>query len=190
MNLLNPIKIGVNISINVLTNLYGISSDVYFPIKSDSLQYGYFDDNIEYPSEPNWSGKLLIPSIFKEIQASFSGAFDNLTPDEKILYLPNTIEFPRYSKIIIWLQDQAVEYRINDIQEYRDDEGQIYRKYILVPITNEDIDNEKVEELIENNIENFDENPLTQNIDTEKDYSIVEESPIEINKPGFDYDPL
>ena len=176
MKLLKGIKIGANISIKVLTNLYGVFADVYFPKNDKSLQHGFYDDNIEYSEIPDFSGKLLIPSFYSLGETTLPGIFDNLTQDEPVLYLPNTKKFPKYSLIVVNPQTGVLKFRINDEVEYKDDESTVFRKYILVPvITTKETDFNLIEE---KELE-FDDEEFSS-LDFEKEYSIVkneEETP-------------
>jgi len=171
LNLFNPIKIGCNLSINVLTTMYGIDCKVYFPKNIKNLQHGYYDDDIKYGEEPDIEQKMLIPAIFSEGQTTLPGVFDQITVDEKILYVPNDLDIPKYSLIVATLNSNRIlKYRVNDTTEYKDDESLIFRKYYLVPVVSyNDDDNE--EDKIDEIQEQFDELEDESNFDFMLDYN-------------------
>jgi len=186
MKLLKGIKIGANISIKVLTNLYGVFADVYFPKNDKSLHHGFYDDNIEYSDTPDFSGKLLIPSFYSLGETTLPGIFDNLTQDEPVLYLPNTKRFPKYSLIVVNPPTGVLKFRINDEVEYKDDESIVFRKYILVPvITTKETDFE----LIEEKKSEFDSEEFSS-LNFEEEYSIVKDTKEEETPNHNNYKPI
>jgi len=183
MRMLKGIKAGSDVSIRVLTNLYGIPAKVYFPLKANNEQHGFYDDDIEYSDEPDFEGKLLIPTIFKIDEVTLPGVFDNLTQEEPVLYLPNEHKFPKYSLIVINPKTGTLKYRINNEEEYKDDESTIFRKYILVPVVSTVKDD--IETIIDSQDE-YEELPYS-NLNYNEEISITDD--IEPD-PSIKYNPL
>jgi hypothetical protein len=78
MNIGTTLKNGVNNTIKALTNIFGIQAEIYKPITSTSERGVFSNDSIEFEKDPYFSGKVLLPVIFKEKASGLNIADDIL----------------------------------------------------------------------------------------------------------------
>jgi len=135
-------------AIAILNKVFGISSDIYKPL-SINTQHGYLDDDVNYESEPYYSGNVLIPAFFrkKDDNLSVLDPYYDASSDGIIAFLPSTINLSIYSKIVTRTNQGISNYIVKDVLEIIDGDQVIFRKYILVSSMSIDIDNNR-EELV------------------------------------------
>ena len=169
MKQLKSVKKTIGISINVLTKLWGIDADLFFPKSFLDLEHGKRDDNIEYNSEPDLSQKVLIPAFFqKKIDSPlFDDIFDS-NLEGIYLYVSNLIEIPDATKIILKTNNNKIQnYIVEKKEVIADDEQEIFSVYKLIPYGRIDIESNRDE--ITNEIEKENELPDDVGI-KEKDF--------------------
>jgi len=158
--LFSPVlRIAGRTSVKVLSNLFGIDGEMYYPKGFKSGRGGY-DDEIIYNETPDWTGKFLAPFIFAGSKQHFGGFYDELNGDEKAIYFDDLTEVPINSLIIFKMPAGEQLYKVADLQSNNDDFGHIYTKAIVVPVTKDNINittskklnQEYAEKMIENEI--------------------------------------
>ena len=190
------LRVAGRTSIKVLSNLFGIPGELYYPKGYKSGRSGY-DDEIEYNETPDWTGKFLAPFVFSESKQHFGGIFDELNGDEKAIYFDDQMVIPINSLVVFKMPAGNQLYKVYDLQSNNDDLGHIYTKAIVVPVTKDNIhttesqklNKEYAKELIENEIdadnstEEFLRDLLGQNMaDIEEYANQTEKEIIETNK--------
>lgn len=129
----------------------GVEANIYFPL-SISTRQGFQDDNIDYPSEPSLSEKVLIPGIYRHKGASFSFIVDPFGEDSSnFIYLPYSEDpYPRFSKIILDFENTFQTFRIENWEGVNTPSGLPYYRGTLTLVTTIPTSNviEKIETLI------------------------------------------
>jgi hypothetical protein len=147
MNIGTTLKNGVNNTIKALTNIFGIQAEIYKPITSTSERGVFSNDSIEFEKDPYFSGKVLLPVIFKEKASGLNIADDIL--DDTFLYVPGYINIYRFSRVSVKLKTNKIEeFIVEDIIDIDDDEQVIFRNYKIIPFTNNDLENAISNEVI------------------------------------------
>lgn len=140
MKVFRPLKKGFDKAVKLLTKVYGVEADIYFPISINNVKHGVRDNDITYATEPDLSRKVLIPYIFKlnDEAELFSVDFEN---DGRFLFIESTVKIPDYSKIILRKAKLDIQnFQVHRFKGIDDDEQTIYGKYELVPLTAIDIE--------------------------------------------------
>jgi hypothetical protein len=142
----NVLRIAGRTSVKVLSNLFGIDGELYYPKGYESGRSGY-DDEIIYNETPDWTGKFLAPFVFAGAKQHFGGFFDELNGDEKAIYFDDQMEVPINSLIVFNMPAGNQLYKVYDLQSNNDDLGHIYTKAIVVPVTKDNIHTKTSQEL-------------------------------------------
>ena len=140
------LRVAGRTSIKVLSNLFGLPGELYYPKGYNSGRGGY-DDEIIYNDEPDWTGKFLAPFVFAGSEKYYGGIFDELNGDEKAIYFDDTMNIPINSLVVFNMPAGNQLYRVYDLQSNNDDLGHIYIKAIVVPITKDNIHTQYSKEL-------------------------------------------
>jgi hypothetical protein len=156
----NVLRIAGRTSVKVLSNLFGIDGELYYPKGFESGRGGY-DDEIIYSDTPDWTGKFLAPFVFASAKQHFGGFFDELNGDEKAIYFDDQMKVPINSLIVFKMEAGDQLYKVYDLQANNDDLGHIYTKCIVVPVTKDNIhtkdskelNRKYAEEMVENDID-------------------------------------
>jgi hypothetical protein len=147
MNIGKTLRNGVNNTIKALTNIFGVYAEIYKPITSTSERGVFSNDSIEFEQDPYFSGKVLLPVIFKE-KASGLNIVDDIL-DDTFLYVPGFVDVYRFSKISVKLKTNKIEeFIVEDVIDIDDDEQVIFRNYKIIPFTNNDLENAIENEVI------------------------------------------
>jgi hypothetical protein len=147
MNIGKTLRNGVNNTIKALTNIFGVYAEIYKPITSTSERGVFSNDSIEFEQDPYFSGKVLLPVIFKEKASGLNIADDIL--DNTFLYVPGFVDVYRFSKISVKLKTNKIEeFIVEDVIDIDDDEQVIFRNYKIIPFTNNDLENAIENEVI------------------------------------------
>ncbi len=169
-------------AIRVLKKHFGVEGEVYYPLGWNNEQHGYKDDDISYPEDPDYTGKILIPALFRRQSETLALLDAFYEPGDFTLFEENnTIYHPKYSKIVLRYQGMIRNFRIDDITAIKDDlaenkEDVLWRKYHLVPDVTTSIQQNRDELLdalikeVEPDNEDFD-NPPEESITTTPDSS-------------------
>jgi hypothetical protein len=191
----NVLRIAGRTSVKVLSNLFGIDGELYYPKEYSSGRGGY-DDEIVYSEKPDWIGKFLAPFVFAGAKQHYGGFFDELNGDEKAIYFDDQMEISINSLIVFYMEAGNQMYKVSDLQSNNDDLGHIYTKAIVVPVTKDNIHTKKNEELnrdyeikmleTDNNIDNstqeFLNDLLGQDMADIEESALTENEPIKTNK--------
>jgi len=154
MKLLKGVKNGVNISIQMLTRIWGVYGDIYLPIKYNDESRGFISNDITYRDEPDYSQKILFPYLFKERNKTM-GMIDEFFEDDLVLYLSTTDNtLVKYSKVVFGVEYGNMSFIIKDITEITDDNQILLRKAFLIPDMK--IDNQS-KEFVEERLELLEE---------------------------------
>ena len=133
--LFSPVlRIAGRTSVNVLSNLFGIPGEIYFPKGYTDGRAGY-DDEIEYSDTPDWEGKLLAPFVFNTAKQHFGGFYDELNGSEKAIFFDDTMILPLNSLVVMKMEAGNQLYRVIDLESNNDEFGHIYSKVIVTPVT-------------------------------------------------------
>jgi len=143
------LRIAGRTSINVLSNMFGLPGEIYYPKGYKSGRSGY-DDEIEYSDKPDWKGLLLAPFVFMGSKPHFGGFYDELNSEEKAIYFDDTMNIPYNSLVVLKLEGGTQLYKVSDLLSNNDDLGHIYTKAIVVPVIKE---NEHTSDKKEKNVE-------------------------------------
>jgi len=138
MKLMKPLKKGFKRAVKVLTKIYGIEADIYFPLSVNNLKHGVRDNDITYNEEAELSAKVLIPAFFKDkVESDPLGSdFEN---DGYYLYY-TLAEIPDYSKLVLKTPKNSIQnFQVVQFRGVSDDEQLIYGKYELIPLSKIDI---------------------------------------------------
>jgi hypothetical protein len=154
------LRVAGRTSIKVLSNLFGIPGELYYPKGYKSGRSGY-DDEIEYNDTPDWTGKFLAPFVFGGSKQHFGGLFDELNGEEKAIYFDDQMIIPINSLVVFNMPAGNQLYKVYDLQSNNDDLGHIYTKAIVVPVTKENkhtqhtqkLNQEYAKEMIEKDID-------------------------------------
>lgn len=128
------LRIAGRTAVAVLSNIFGLEGELYYPKEFESARAGY-DDEIEYSETPDWTGKFLAPFVFGGSKAQFGGFFDELNGDEKAIYFDDRMVIPINSLVVFKMPAGEQLYRVYDLQSNNDEFGHIYTKCIVVPVT-------------------------------------------------------
>jgi len=158
----NVLRIAGRTSVKVLSNLFGINGELYYPKGFESGRSGV-DDEIIYDNQPDWTGKFLAPFVFTSAKQHFGGFFDELNGDEKAIYFDDQMIIPVNSLIVFKMPAGNQMYKVYDLQSNNDDLGHIYTKAIVVPVTKDNIHTENNRELNKE----YAKNMLEYNIDVD-----------------------
>ena len=126
------IKNQLNNLISVTTNVHGIDSSVYNPITETSI-YDSEDQKYLYPTEPDYSGRLLIvglPGI------SFSGRDQWNTQDVRLFWnqpAAEETEIKENAKIVVNSDYRKVEYRSKNLRRHTGRYFELIQIHQLVP---------------------------------------------------------
>jgi len=134
----NVLRIASRTSVKVLSNMFGIDGELYYPKGFESGRGGV-DDEIIYNDTPDWTGKFLAPFVFGNAKQHFGGFFDELNGDEKAMYFDDTMTIPINSLIVLTMQAGNQMYKVYDLQSNNDELGHIYSKVIVVPVTKDNL---------------------------------------------------
>lgn len=156
----NVLRIAGRTSVKVLSNLFGIEGELYYPKGFKSGKSGY-DDEIIYSDTPDWTGKFLAPFIFETSEQHFGGFYDELNGSEKAIFFDDKMIIPINSLIVLKMKEGDQMYKVYDLQSNNDELGHIYTKAIVVPVLKNNIhtkhtdslNNQYVKEMIEKNID-------------------------------------
>ena len=140
------LRIAGRTAVNVLSNIFGIDGEMYYPQEYESGRGGY-DDEIVYNDTPDWKGKFLAPFVFNGSKPHYGGFFDELNGDEKAIYFDDLANVPINSLIVFKMAAGDELYRVFDLYSNNDEYGHIYTKVIVVPITKSDIHTQNSKEL-------------------------------------------
>ena len=132
MLLSSALRVSAGNSIKVLTDLFGLPSEIYYPKGYESGRGGY-DGEIQFNEEPDWKGKLLVPFVFNNTHVHFGGMYDMFAGDEKAIYLDHKFKIEINSKNVIRMEGGEEAYLVSSIDGNNDDLGKIYQKCLLVP---------------------------------------------------------
>jgi len=184
MRLLRPIKKSMNKAVDILSKQFGLTSDVYRPVKPVSTVHGYRDDDIEYEEEPYIRDKkILIPHVFNESQHFMSELDSLFDSDDIVAYVRNDDDISEFSKIVVKDSRYSASYRVDSVIEVGDDENIYLRKLKLVPVLTVDVDTEE-----------FDHEMILEEVEADEiriDDSISGMVPDSSKKPdGFKINPL
>jgi len=130
----NVLRIAGRTSVKVLSNLFGVKGELYYPKGYKSGKSGY-DDEIEYGDKPDWEGQFLAPFVYATSKQYFGGFYDELNGDEKAIYFDDQMIVPINSLVVFNFEGGNQLYRVIDLQANNDDFGPIYTKAIVTPVT-------------------------------------------------------
>lgn len=144
MRVFNALRIQLPKGIEVLRRRFGVPATIFFPMKFNNKEHGYFDEDITY--DEGRQARVLIPALFRMQNRSLGVLDPYFNPDDIVMFEPNPeVVYPRFTKIECQYQGLYKNFIINDIQEIKDDEAfddsrVIFRKYILVPSVSIDVE--------------------------------------------------
>jgi hypothetical protein len=153
------LRVAGRTAISVLSNIFGLDGEMYYPKGYDSARSGY-DDEIQYSDTPDWTGKFLAPFIFGGSKVQYGGFFDELNGDEKAIFFDDLSTVPIGSLMVFKLPAGEQLYKIDDLVTNNDEFGSIYKKVIVVPVTKinehtpvrQELQAEYIDEVIEKGI--------------------------------------
>jgi len=111
--------------------IYGTMTSVYFPVNMVTIRADY--DLINYNDTPDYEGKVLINSVFKNKSTNLSILPFTPIDDENAIY--STLEFPIGSLIALRLSQKIQNYQVNNIQKIVDNDEVYFYKYVLTTYT-------------------------------------------------------
>lgn len=170
-----------------LTKFYGVQADIYKLEKQyDPAQdlHGFFDDLQNYERQPYFTGKVLIPSLFRRRQSTNLSVLDPFVDSDQYLYIPADREVYLNSLVVCRLKNQRIlNFRVSEISNISNEAGEIINRHSLVPITSTDILRNK--------------NEIKKNLEQElKDWRDGKQNNSSTTEPNFDsgngmhYEPL
>lgn len=100
---------------------FGIECSVYAPKTDNKTTYQEYDESLEYETTPLYQGRLIIPSVYN-LRAKGTEALLDAIEEDQVLYLPNSLSFPRNSLVvpdvgINLVMSKALNFRIQSIEE-------------------------------------------------------------------------
>lgn len=100
---------------------FGVECKVYFPKEGVKTTYQEYDESLEYELTPSYEGRLIIPAIYN-MRAKGTEAYLDSIEDDQILYLPNSLSFPRNSLIVPdvapnLVMSKALNFRVQSVDE-------------------------------------------------------------------------
>lgn len=138
------------VSISVLSNLFGVTAKIYYPKGYDSARGG-LDAEVQYNDTPDVEEKLLAPFLFSNAKAQFGGFYDELTGDDKFVYQDNLHDYPRGSLIVFNMEAGDSSFIVDSTESNNDEMGKIYSKVRLKPYSKLSFD--KTPTTLERNID-------------------------------------
>lgn len=126
-----------------LTKFYGVNADIYKLLTQDrpaSELHGFMDDLQNYERQPYYSGKVLIPSLFRRRQSTNLAVLDPFVDSDQYLYIPADREVLLNSLVVCRLKTgRILNFRVSEISNISNEAGEIINRHSLVPVTSMDI---------------------------------------------------
>lgn len=155
------LRIAGRTAISVLSNIFGLEGEMYYPKGYDSARGGY-DDEIQYSDTPDWTGKFLAPFVFGGAKVQYGGFFDELNGDEKAIFFDDLSTVPIGSLMVFKMPAGEQLYKIDDLVTNNDEFGAIYKKVIVVPVTKINEHTPKKQELQEEYLDKIVEEEINE----------------------------
>ena len=100
---------------------FGVECKVYAPKADNKSTYQEYDESLEYELEPTYEGRLIIPAVYN-LRAKGTDSYLDAIEDDQVLYLPNSVSFPRNSLVVPdvgpnLVMSKALNFRIQFIEE-------------------------------------------------------------------------
>lgn len=145
----------------MLVRMYGVPAEI-FAVKNlskpHSPLHGFQDDHQDYEDTPYYTGKVLIPSLYRRRRATNLVALDPFIDSDTYLYLPTSIELRLHSLIRCTLGNGRIyNFRIIENAVVANDYGTILNRYAVVSVLSLDTekDAQKIKEALQRELEAF-----------------------------------